>query len=250
MKLILGKGLTILVREEDFKELTIGNTQINYTRPDGSNVVVRFPEAMISSRLEEAQKEILMQSTEKQAEADFRKKERKEALEKQRAAYHEKLKEKISEEVTKLRTELTKKIETADFNAGKAMNAILSKLKADTAKEYEARQAEFKEMCNGIYPKLAEETKTLNKKLTETKSCLETRTKLLESSFDDLAKENSMVEEEISRLGEATQAKMRSIQEGIDELVDDLVDAGSLRLSNHSPHCQNKSWRKPRYRNN
>ena len=247
MKLILGKGLTILVREEDFKELTIGNTQINYTRPDGSNVVVRFPEAMISPRVEEAQKETLMQSTEKQAEAELKKKERREILEKQRAVYHEKLKEKISEEVTKLRTELTKKIETADFNAGKAMNAILNKLKADTAKEYEARQAEFKEICNGIYPKLAEETKTLNKKLTEMNSCLETKTKLIESTVDHLTKDVLVAEEKIAQFEENTKTKIETIQNVIDDLIEDLIDARVLRTSNNHPHHTNHK-KKPGYR--
>ena len=44
MKLLLGNGITILIREEDFTQVNLGPQEIVYTRPNVTKALIRFPQ--------------------------------------------------------------------------------------------------------------------------------------------------------------------------------------------------------------
>lgn len=50
MKLVLGNSVSILIREEDFVEITVGSEEISYLRPNGSRAVIKIPQAGLPIR--------------------------------------------------------------------------------------------------------------------------------------------------------------------------------------------------------
>src|SRR5437016_5548691 len=50
MKLLLNNGITILIREEDFLEVGIGQEEISYTRPNGSKASIKFADANLGTK--------------------------------------------------------------------------------------------------------------------------------------------------------------------------------------------------------
>src|SRR5687767_9095684 len=79
MKLIIGKAVSILIREEDFTEITVGHEDITYSRCDGSKALIKFPQGVLVLKdNNEAAREREAKKNERIAAADLKKQKQKE----------------------------------------------------------------------------------------------------------------------------------------------------------------------------
>src|SRR5689334_21567130 len=72
MKLIINEKLSILIREEDFLEITIGEQDIVYVRRDGSRATIKLPRAAISGSSNNSEKLIVQKKVEESTQGPRR----------------------------------------------------------------------------------------------------------------------------------------------------------------------------------
>ena len=50
MKLVFENSVSIMIREEDFTEITVGLEEISYMRPNGTKAVIKFSQTILPLR--------------------------------------------------------------------------------------------------------------------------------------------------------------------------------------------------------
>ena len=107
MKIVLENCISVLIREEDFTKATIGQEEVSYLRPNGTQVVIKFSQAVLATGHKNENREVKSAREEQRiAAAEVQRQNRREMWAKEQAIRDEEVRQAIENNYKDLEAKL------------------------------------------------------------------------------------------------------------------------------------------------